>query len=294
MSYQTRNIIVLFIFCALISLVSGSFTVYHYPRKIGKVNKNIEKLKKQISALEGIENKFCQLEKAIKEQEGKIANWDKKIVSSVSSATTYKYLDTILKYCGVIEFNLFFGESKSSKGYNYNVFRVKGEGSFGKIFRFISYLERGPEIYKINKLKLKLVESKDPETGKDKIVIPFEMELWSLYADVNDLPQINRTLNDVHVKNISNPFYPYIRGNIPPNINNLLEVERAELKAVLPEKVMIADNSGKIHVLREGDEVYLGYLSKIDLEKNQVEFVLNKGGLVDKFTLQLRFDKQIK
>ena len=57
----------------------------------------------------------------------------------------------------------------------------------------------------------------------------------------------------------------------------------------MPNKALIADNSGKIHELAEGDRVYLGYLNKINVEKNEVGFVLNKGGIVERFTLKIRF-----
>ena len=37
----------------------------------------------------------------------------------------------------------------------------------------------------------------------------------------------------------------------------------------------------------EGDQVYLGYLTEIDYDKNEVHFVLNKGGIIEKVTLEL-------
>ncbi len=42
--------------------------------------------------------------------------------------------------------------------------------------------------------------------------------------------------------------------------------------------------------MQEGDKVYLGYVSKIDAEDNQVVFILNKGGIVERFTLKLGFE----
>ncbi len=293
MSYKARNIIVLSAFLAVILLVSGFFVFYYYPSKIGGVEGNIKNLKRQIAALDGIEKEFYQLDEILKTQEKKFARWDKVIRSSVSPASTYRYLNHIMNYCGFIEFNLYYSDTKEGKGYRYNVFRIKGEGSFWRIYRLISYIENGPEFYKIKNLNTHLVEEKDVETGKTKIVLPFEIELWALYADVEDLPEIDRTLADVRIRDASNPFHPYIYGSIPPNTDNLLDVSRAELKAVLPGKVMIADNTGKIHVLRVGDEVYLGYLSRILLEKNAAEFVLNKAGIVERTVLHLRFDEKI-
>jgi len=38
--------------------------------------------------------------------------------------------------------------------------------------------------------------------------------------------------------------------------------------------------------LEEGDEVYLGYVTKIVPEEGRVEFTLNKGGIVERFELR--------
>jgi hypothetical protein len=37
----------------------------------------------------------------------------------------------------------------------------------------------------------------------------------------------------------------------------------------------------------EGEQVYLGYLTKIDYDNNSVSFILNKGGIIEKVTLEL-------
>ena len=58
---------------------------------------------------------------------------------------------------------------------------------------------------------------------------------------------------------------------------------------MLPGKAILVDHLGKIHVLKEGDEVYLGYLTKIDVPNNRVEFTLNKGGIVERYSLTLPF-----
>ena len=82
-------------------------------------------------------------------------------------------------------------------------------------------------------------------------------------------------------------FYPLIRNEIPPNIDDLLDVQAAQLLALIPEGAFIADSKGVTYLLWEGDQVYLGYLTEIDYDKNEVHFVLNKGGIIEKVTLEL-------
>lgn len=292
MSYKLRNIIVLLCFVALVAAISGYFTLYHYPKKIKNVEKKIANINKQIASLDGVEEEYKNIEKIIKEKENRLENLDKKVVPGVTPAASYQYLNTILNYSGVLDFDMLYQGMKNAGRYSYNVYNIKGEGPFYKIYKFITFLEKGPQVYKINKLSMRMVEDKDKETGIYRIFVPFEMEIWALFADVKDLPPIKRTLGSVYVRRASNPFYPYIYRNIPPNVDELLEVERAELKAMLPDKVMIADKDGKIHELKEGDKVYLGYLKKIDSENNQAHFILNKGGIVEDFELHLRFGEE--
>ena len=293
MTYQVRNSLVLAGFLVLILMVSIFFIIYHYPKQVNELNQNISNLKKQIAKLDGIEQEYNQIEQLFKDQEVRLANLKKHIVSQVTPAETYQYLNTVLQYSGVLDFNLHYVEEKNSGNYMYKVFRIKGEGSFDRLYKFVSFLERGPEFYKIDKISLNLVEEKDDKTGKINIVVPFSIELWALFADVEELPNIHRTLDDVRVASVRNPFYPYIKGNLPPNTDNLLEVDRAELKAVMPDKILVADHTGKIHALKQGSEVYLGYLSHILVDNNQAEFILNKGGIVEKVVLQLMFDTKI-
>jgi len=292
LSYKLRNIIVLISLVVLLGGVSGYFTLYHYPKKIKIVQKKIDGIKKQISNLAGVEEEYKNIEKIIKEKEQRLANLDRKIVPAVTPANSYQYLNTILNYSGVLDFDMLYQGVKSAGRYSYNVYNIKGEGPYYKIYKFITFLEKGPQVYKINKLTMRMVEDKDKETSAYRIIITFEMEIWALFADVQNLPPIKRTLGNVYVKRASNPFYPYIYRNIPANVDERLEVERAELKAILPDKIMVADAEGKIHELQEGDKVYLGYLKRIDHENNKAYFVLNKGGIVETFELHIRFGEE--
>ncbi len=294
MSYKLRNIVVLATLCFLLLAVSGYIVFYHYPKKINTVEKKIASLKKQIASLEGVEEEYNNIDKIIKEKEQRLANLDKRVVPAVTPSESYRYLISILKYSGVMDFDMLYQGTADGKGYKYNIYNIKGEGPFHKIYEFVTYLEKGPLFYKIEKLNLRMVETKDEETRMYQIVIPFEMEIWALYADVPDLPPIRRSLASVKVPRASNPFYPYVYSDLPANLDELPEVERAELKAIVSDKVFIQDAEGKIHELKEGDKVYLGYLKQIKSEDNEAEFILNKGGIVEKFSLFIRFGEATK
>ena len=293
MSYKLRNIIVLACLCFLLSAVAGYIVFLHFPKKIVAVEKKIASTKKQIASLQGVEEEYNNIDKIIKEKESRLANLKKRVVPGVTPSQSYKYLISILKYSGVMDFDVLYQGTKDANGYKYNVYNLKGEGSFDKIYEFVTYLEKGPLFYKIEKLNLRMVEQKHKETQVYQIIIPFEMEVHALFADVPNLPPIRHTLNKVRVPRARNPFYPYVYRDLPANTENLPEVERAELKAIVNDKVLIADVEGNIHELTEGDKVYLGYLKSIDAETNEAHFILNKGGIVEKFSLHIRFGDEL-
>jgi hypothetical protein len=273
--------------------VAGYIVFFHFPQKIVVVEKRIASTNKQISNLQGVEEEYNNIDKIIKEKENRLANLKKRVVPGVTPSESYKYLISILKHSGVMDFDVIFQGTKEAGGYKYNVYNLKGEGSFNKIYQFVTYLEKGPLFYKIEKLNLRMVEQKHKETKVYQVIIPFEMEVHALFADVPDLPPIRHTLSRVRVPRARNPFYPYVYRDLPANTENLPEVERADLKAIVNDKVLMADVEGNIHELKEGDKVYLGYLKTIDAETNEAHFILNKGGIVERFSLHIRFGEEL-
>lgn len=81
-------------------------------------------------------------------------------------------------------------------------------------------------------------------------------------------------------------FYPLIH-NIPPNTEGLINVEQSRLIGLTAEKIFLMDQAGTLRELQVGDEVYLGSLSSINQQTQSAVFVLNKGGIVEEYALQL-------
>ncbi len=68
---------------------------------------------------------------------------------------------------------------------------------------------------------------------------------------------------------------------------NFLMYKGATLLALIPEGAFIADSKGNTYLIWEGEQVYLGYLTKIDYQNSRVSFILNKGGIIEKMDLEL-------
>jgi len=290
LNYKTRNILVLGVFMVILLLVGGYFILFSFPGKIKSVKLEIAEVKKNIAALEGIELQLQEAQKVFEEQERKLSKMNKQLVSNVVPAETYRYLNSILQYSGVLKFNLDYAGKQEKDGYGYNIYRLRGEGFFPTLYKFIWYLERGPQIFKIRRADLRGVEDREIDSTRTHMIIPFEIEFWALYSDLQEVPSIRRRLRNVRFRKVRNPYIPYIYKNLPLNSEGLLEAERATLKGILPGKAFVEDHTGEVFTLTEGTNVYLGYVSKIDHHNKEVSFVLNKGGILKQFKLKLGFD----
>lgn len=93
--------------------------------------------------------------------------------------------------------------------------------------------------------------------------------------------------NNLGTGQIYDAFFPLFRNEIPPNVDGLLDVQGARLLALIPEGAFIADTKGNTYLVWEGEQVYLGYLTKIDYQNSKISFVLNKGGIIEKVDLEL-------
>jgi hypothetical protein len=273
----------------ILVLVAGLYlTVWSNPQKINEVRARFDRFNREAQQLDIIEAEFLALENSITEKRARLSGHHKKFVKDDSFAKTYDYLNSILKYIGFLDFNMIFVKTEKAGDLTYNIYSIRGEGPFLKVFQFINYIEKGPQLYQLEKLNLQSSETRDDKSGATTLVIMFQMEMRAYSMEFEDIPPVQASLGSVRAQNISNPFYPVIFRDLPSNADNLMEVERMQVKAIMTDKAMV-EFGGKMHVLKVGDRVYLGHLSQIIPENNELVFVLNKGGIVERQSLKLEF-----
>jgi len=102
----------------------------------------------------------------------------------------------------------------------------------------------------------------------------------------NDAQQIDLDITRVSASRMYNPFYPLIHS-IPKNKEGLVDVKKSKLIALSGNKIYLIDQTGNLVNLNIGDEVYLGWLKKIDQMKQTAHFTLNKGGVIEKVLLKV-------
>jgi len=288
-SYVIRNTLVLGTILLLVVLIGG------YYRGIYQVSKE-KKIDQETRAVEAELQRTAllieQLNVTSKEVNDIVARWTRraKDIPEVDySSGTYAYLNRIIDWSGFLKLDMVYLGSTQMRDYGYNTYSLKGEALFQNFYRFLWYIENGRRLYKVRSISLRGIEVREKEDVETQYLVAFDMELRAYYTSLKGLATAENAPTVVPAFLSFNPFIPLITTEIPPNTRDLVEVDRSELRAVIPGKAFVADQKGRIVTLEEGDEVYLGYVTRIDPEKGAVEFMLNKGGIIERAELRIPF-----
>ncbi|MFI5251092.1 MAG: hypothetical protein ACHQQQ_01560 [Bacteroidota bacterium] len=293
MSYIIRNTIVLGAFLLTVMIVGAYLTMIRYPRQIKALDEEIDKDQKTLQSTPDLANTYNTLDNQLKEMKSHWENRSKDIPVRDITGETYGNFTRLIDQSGDVKMDMRYLGPTASKNYGYNVYNLKGEAPYTSFFKFLWLIENGRRLYKISTLTLKGLETKD-NTGETKIMVNYEIELRAFYSAI---PELNiapgqQTINPMEVA--SNPFHPLILLELPTPQPGEIEIERSELRAVIPGKAYIVDQNQKIRVVEEGEPVYLGYVTKIMPDQGKIECLLNKGGVSEKFELSIRNGQPIK
>lgn len=294
MSYIIRNTVVLGIVLVVMLGVGIFLTTFSLPKKLKVTETEIKRIEVDLQNTPDLANQYnvtaAQLESIRKHWETR----NKDVPPKDITGETYGYLNRTMDVSGEVKMDLTFVGPRDFGNYGYNVYTLKGEAPFSNLYKFIWYVENGRRLFKISNLSLRGYESKIKETGETKILVLFDMELQAYYSSIPELNNAPGQINTLPVTLTSNPFSPLILHEIPPPQADEIEIERSDLKAVIPGKAFIVDQNQKSRILEEGDKVYLGYVTRILPNEGKVECLLNKGGVAERYELTIRVGQPLK
>ena len=289
MSYKLRNSIVLGILMFLILIGGGYWRVINQPKKVKAIQASMKKIDEELQNTPNLVNQFNDLSTTLNDTQKRWETRNKIIPPADVTAQSYAYFSHLIDLSGPIKLDVAYEGGVDKSNYGYHIYSLKGEAPFANLYRFIWYMENDRRLYKITTLTLHGIEVATTDKKLGGVLVTFSMEVQSYYSSVAELSGalIDRIISPTSIT--SDPFIPVISSGIPPNVRGLVEIERSSLKAVIPGKVFVEDQSKAIRTLQEGDEVYLGYVTKIDPQNGRLECTLNKGGIIDRVELTIRY-----
>lgn len=294
MSYKIRNSIALGLILLIVVGVGGYFSFFYQPGKIKKYRAEAKKIESQLqdntlqtSAITGMQDK-------LRETVHRWNNRTKEIGEFDVSSQTYGYLSDIIDESGSMRLNMTYTGTKGNPKYGYNTYKLTGIAEFQNIFRFIWLLENGRRLYKISSINFHGEEQTKGNQEFPRVDLTYDMELRAFYTSERSLGKPVMKPDSIPQPITSNPFLPSILKVSPLNVRNLIDVSSINVKAVVPGKALVMDQTGRLITLQVGDEVYLGKMTGTLPQEGRVEFTLNNGGIIETVSKQIVFKEKTR
>lgn len=271
----------------IIILVAGGIYIFIIQRgDISERQEKLDELNKNVYDMVELDNRYQELERRSAELDSILANREFNIPQNISSIKFYNFINNIVaNFPKETTVNVEYLRQAPDKEFFFHEYKLTGGGNYNDVYKMVYAIEQSKELKKISKLSLTNLVKTDKEVPL--FLVNFELIAQVYYASDNRFAPAEYVENNLATGPIYDAFYPLIRNEIPPNVDNLLDVQGARLLALIPEGAFVADNKGNTYLVWEGEQVYLGYLTKIDYDNNTVSFILNKGGIIEQVTLQL-------
>ncbi len=204
-------------------------------------------------------------------------NHPKELFHNHRSGRVYDYIRQLNQGISFTNFNYSIRDSTTHGEYGVVSVLLRGEGEYRNLNNFVHRIERSSAIMHIANLQINSIT----DLGRLSRVT-FEMTLQLYYNRDDRLEWQPRMMMADAMGNIGhNPFFPLIHP-VPPNTRNLLDVDESRLIGITSQFILIRDQGGSLKRLTVGDEVYLGTLQRIDTERQEAIFHLNRGGIFDR------------
>lgn len=271
----------------IIILVAGGIYIFVVQRgDISKRQEKLDELNKNVYDPVELDNRYKEMERKSAELDSILAHREFNIPQNISSIKFYNFINNIVaNFPKETTVNVEYLRQAPDKEFFFHEYKLTGGGNYNDVYKMIYAIEQSKELKKINKLSLTNLVKIDKEVPL--FLVNFELIAQVYFSSDNRFAPAEYVENNLGTGPIYDAFYPLIRNEIPPNVDNLLDVQGARLLALIPEGAFVADTKGNTYLVWEGEQVYLGYLTKIDYDNNTVSFILNKGGIIEQVSLQL-------
>lgn len=282
MTYALRNTIILLL--VLLLIATGGFLIIHFYQipQIEELEEQIEIEQADYTSKREIADKVPDLEEQFEQSKSFIDNFDKTLFRTNNPDQVYRFL-SILSDTDPIVFDFVYNDSTHTDRYGIVSSQLTGLGPYTAVLNFLTRIENSEPVQKIENLVISPV-SQDDEYN----YVTFNFSLSSYYDRLNLFNARNTPGISERIEFAShNPFYPHIR-NVEPNTNDLVSVEQSKLVGIGNDMVYLLDQNGALQTLRERDRVYLGRLETININQGNATFRLNKGGIVELVSLEVK------
>ena len=289
-----NSLLLLVVTCAVAGFGHYKINV-EQPQEIQKINDTIQLAELQKAEVDQLLVQLASSEDLAEESLAKWRSRYKSIPTDLSTAEMVLYLESLTR-TGFEQFDIDLIGVTDMGDYSYYSFRVHATAFYKDLYHFVWHIENNREFYRINNLKIshKTIYKENKSTGiprrLDMADVSFTLDAYfkateGLTVADEELIPIPRQLLAAHSP-AHNSFYPIIRTDLPPNDELLLDVEKAKLVSITGN-TGVFELEGETYYVSEGDNIYLGEVTKVDPRNLFVRVRLNKGGKVLSYDIKM-------
>lgn len=282
MKYSIRNTIILLL--TLIIMVGGGWLYIHnrFDEEIATTQTTLNEKQAELEEVQNLASQFSAAQANYNDVIFTRMNYPKELFPSHSSSDLYNYLQEINEDISFTGLNYSFSDSVLNEDHGLINATIEGEGNYSNLTNYLYRIEYSRPLIQIRSVQLNNISELERLNR-----VNFQVSLSALYRRgdwTNYRADLNTSTPLGYIEH--NPYYPLIRP-IPPNDENLPDVEASRLIALTGKTAHIIDQTGVLKRLSIGDRVYLGRLGNINLDDREAVFQLNRGGIADTVTLTL-------
>ena len=289
MSYGVRNTIILLVALLLLGGSAFAYIYFFQAPKLEQLETTLQEKQQDYNNKKAISDAFPELNANYQNAVSIIENYDKSLYKTPNPDDVYDYLNYISNSSEQLRvyFDFNFVDSTAQEQYGIIRSNLNGYGNFVNVVNFINTIENSQLLNKVTALSI--APPGGNNEGEEISDITFTFTLESYYERIPIQENVSRTnvLTRNEQVSVFNPFYPLIQPTVPPNTDNLINVEQSRIIGMTASRIFIVDQGGSVQSLTVGDDVYLGSLQSIDINNKSATFNLNKGGITELVTLEI-------
>ncbi len=292
MSTKTKNSIIIAIILVGISLAAGFYDFIYQKGKVDEKTQQIKDLKLYQLDTEYLVQQLTELKKRVAQLDSILADRKYAIPVNISQANFFEFVNQVsYNFSPDSYVNIEYVDKETFPNFNSYNYALSGIAEFADLYRLIYAIEESKNLKKVTNVELSNNVKVDKD-GDPNYLVNFKFTAKVYYSSDERFSFKGGAENSLVPNPAYDIFYPLVRNEIPPNSDGLMDVQSGQLLALIPDGAFLSDASGNTYLLWEGDKVYLGYLTNIDYQNNRVNFVLNKGGVIENVSLLLQKDKK--
>ncbi len=287
MTRKNKTILILAIVFVIITAAGLFITGSVQSKSLKEKDTKLVELRASFSSLENLRQQLASLEQKVTVVDSMLFSGKYIIPKDLGQSDFFNFIDRYSRDNTLISFsNTEFMNKGVENSFSYYLYKVSGTGTYTDVYALVYAIEQSKELKKVQSGEVTGSISVDND-GIPHYMAKFAIEVRVYYSSTDQYASINYSENNLYTSKVYDAFYPLIRNEIRPNIDDLPDIQEGALISLVPQGAFVMDSKGETYLMEKGDQVYLGYLMDIDYKNESVTFILNKGGIIEYQTLKI-------